>query len=192
MAAYSEINALVEKIQKDGDLESLSKLIKIYRPLIRSSINRCIRLEPRLKEYADDLNADVFMIAKKVVNKYDPSKSNFSHYLSIRLDAEILKMGRVYYLKHKDYEIDDAEIPLESFQFDPFEAIRTRIVIQNALRKLQPKEQEAIQLCFYEEYTHQEAADKMNLSRPYLHKLLTRGLAKMRSIIEDKEIDWDF
>ena len=67
---YKYINSLVIKC-KAGDNESIFELYEFYRPLMLSSISRCIAKEPKLSVYKEDILADsifVFILSDPPIN----------------------------------------------------------------------------------------------------------------------------
>ena len=58
---YTYINDLVTKAKKD-DRKALFQLYDFYKPLILSSIKRCLIKEPKLKTHKEDLIFDAIFV----------------------------------------------------------------------------------------------------------------------------------
>ena len=87
---YIHINSLVEKCKND-DSESLFELFEFYKPLILSSVKRCINKEPKLSRYRDDIFRESIFVLKKLIDQYDPTLTYFSYFLSTRIDINLYR-----------------------------------------------------------------------------------------------------
>ena len=81
---YIYINELVKKIKED-DSSALIELYNFYKPLIFSSISRCVNKDKSLVTFKEDLAHESIFALQKLSKNYDPSLSYFSYYLSTRI-----------------------------------------------------------------------------------------------------------
>lgn len=191
-ARYQYINDLVLRSQQ-GDAQALADIAEFYQPLIAASVTRCIARESKLKLKREDVEAEVFLILKQLVENYDPSLSYFSYYLSTRLDHAILNRCRQTVLGNRTSgagvdEISFSEMPSNwepKSHDDPFGKIRSAQAIQEAIQQLNPRQKDAIHEYFFENLTQQEAAEKLGITQASFCKRLQRGLAKMREILSE-------
>lgn len=191
-AHYQYINDLVTKSQ-NGDTNALSDIAEFYSPLISASIQRCILREPRLLRFKEDVEAEVFLILKKLVENYDPNLSYFSYYISTRLDYAIINQCRQTILGLKsnsrfceEVSFSDISEDLDIVNHDdPFGKIHIAQAIQGAIDKLNPRQKEAIEAYFFDNLTQQEAAKKLGITQASFCKRLQRGLNSMRELLSE-------
>jgi RNA polymerase sigma factor (sigma-70 family) len=189
---YQYINELVLAVQ-NGDADAVTKLQEFYQPLIHASIARCIEREPDLRNRREDVESEIYLILQKLIEKYDPSLSYFSYYLSTRLDYAILNRCRqsILGLKPSGIGIDEicfTEMPEDwepESSDDPFGKIRTAVAINNALDQLKPTQREALQLYYFENMNQEAAAAALNITQSSFCKRLQRALAHMRILLSD-------
>lgn len=177
---YVSINKMVVQIQKGDDLP-LSELFSYYKPLILSAINRCCNKEKNLNSYREDLTNESIFVLKSLVLKYNPDLSYFSYYLSTRIDHALLAHFKTTFLPKfeivEHYEVEN--------NYDPFNRIINEIIIGDALTKLNEKQQEAIQLYFFEELSQEDAAIKAGITQASFSKRLDRALKNLKDILHD-------
>lgn len=179
---YVYINELVEKIKLDQK-ECLHELFNFYKPLILTSIKRCVNKERDLYSFYEDLVAESIFVFEKLVKNYDPELSYFSYYLSTRIDHSLLNHFRSSFIsKHSTAESECSNI---SDFYDPFERIHNAIVIEEAISKLNVKQQEAIRLYFFEGQGQDEAARELGITQASFSKRLNRALDKLKEHLSE-------
>lgn len=178
---YNEINKLVNQ-SKNGDTDSLFKLYDFYKPLLLSSVNRCINKNTKLSRYREDIFRESVFVLKKLVEQYDPSLTYFSYFLSTRIDINLFRYVSDKY--HTDEYIIEDYCPDEN-SYDPFNKINSAISIHAALEKLNEKQREAIELYFFDGLDQEEASLKLNITQSSFSKRLQRGLSKMKELLGD-------
>jgi RNA polymerase sigma factor (sigma-70 family) len=179
---YVYINELVEKI-KSGQQESLHELFDFYKPLILTSIKRCASKEKELYSFYEDLVSESIFVFEKLVKNYDSELSYFSYYLSTRIDHSLLNHFKSTFISK--HPTTDIEIPNASDFYDPFEKIQNAIVIEEAIDKLNPKQQEAIRLYFFDEMGQDEAARVLGITQASFSKRLSRALDKLKEHLSE-------
>lgn len=176
---YQHINVLIEKI-KNKNTEALSELFDFYKPLILSSIKRCIAKEPKLSEYREDMLQESFFVLEKLVNDYDPDLTYFSYFISTRIDINLFR--KCQHLIESN-EIVDMSEKYEAIDSDPFNRLETKIVLDDAIDLLNEKQKEAIQLYFFENLDQNKAAERLGIKQAAFSKRLTRALENLKMIL---------
>lgn len=176
---YQHINILIEKI-KNKNTEALSELFDFYKPLILSSIKRCIAKEPKLSEYREDMLQESFFVLEKLVNDYDPDLTYFSYFISTRIDINLFR--KCQHLIESN-EIVDMSEKYEGIETDPFNRLETKIVLDDAIDLLNEKQKEAIHLYFFENLDQNKAAERLGIKQAAFSKRLTRALENLKMIL---------
>ena len=178
---YEHINKLVEACKND-DSKALFELYDFYKPLLLSSVSRCIYKNPKLSRYRDDIFRESVFVLKKLVEQYDSSLTYFSYFISTRIDINLFRYVTDKY-QTEEYFIEDY-CPDED-SYDPFNKINSAISIHVALEKLNDKQREAIELYFFDGLDQEEASLKLNITQSSFSKRLQRGLSKMKELLGD-------
>jgi DNA-directed RNA polymerase specialized sigma subunit len=87
---FEIINSLV-KNAKQGDKKSLFELYAYYKPLLLSSVKRCIQKNSKLASYREDIFKESLFVLEKLIDQYDPSLTYFSYFLSTRIDINLFR-----------------------------------------------------------------------------------------------------
>lgn len=174
---YVYINELVGKA-KDDDKQALFELYDFYKPLILSSIKRCIYKEPKLNLYREDLLLDAIFVLQKIVQQYNPSLTYFSYFVSTRIDITLF---RYLQNKYEIYEFIEEQKNYQEKQEDPFNKINNIIVIQQALEKLPNQYKEVLEMYFFEDLDQNECALRLNISQSAFSKRLKKALSLMKT-----------
>jgi len=190
-AQYQFINELVY-LSKQGDTEALVELVQYYRPLVLASIKRCIIREPRLQAYREDIEQEIYLIIGELVEQYDETVSLFSYYISTKIDYRILARARKLIGKNTGgagiEEVPFSIMP-ESWEpvyiTDPFNKVGLQEALIKAIDKLSPRQQEAIDLYFYQGLNQQEAALALGINQASFSKRLNRALAQLKEILPE-------
>lgn len=186
---YQYINELVAKT-KLGDMDSLCELVVYYKPLIFASIKRCVIREPKLSEYRDDIEQEVYLILNELVEQYDETISLFSYYLLTRLDYRILSRARKFIGKNTSgHGIDDVSFSNmpdgwePSYTLDPFNRLGLQESLASAISTLSIAQQDAIDLYFYQRLDQEEAAIVLGINQASFSKRLNRALIQLKKIL---------
>ncbi len=176
---YQHINILIEKI-KNKNTDALAELFDFYKPLILSSVKRCIAKEPKLSEYREDMLQESFFVLEKLVNDYDPDLTYFSYFISTRIDINLFR--KCQHLIESNEIVDMLE-KYEAVDSDPFNKLETKIVLDDAIDLLNEKQKEAIQLYFFENLDQNKAAERLGIKQAAFSKRLTRALENLKMIL---------
>ena len=135
----------------------------------------------------------------KAINTFDLSKGiRFSTYATTCIKNEILMFLRKL---TKDKNIDRMDIVMlynedklsdDSNLVEDYENEETRRIIREVVKSLPNRDKEITMLYFgfYDDktYTQAEIADKLNISQPYVSRLITQIVKNISSILESKEL----
>jgi RNA polymerase sigma-70 factor (ECF subfamily) len=178
---YEHINDLVIKT-KSGDTDSLFELFKFYKPLLYSSIKRCIIKDPRLSVHREDMFEESLFVLQKIIKQYDPDLTYFSYFISTRIDINLFRHVSEKYIKEEDRIQNNFSTEVS---YDPFNKIDTIISIQNAMELLSDEEAEVIKLYFFDQYSQQESAEMLGITQGAFSKKLSKTLEQLKSILGD-------
>ncbi len=178
---YSYINKLVNNA-KNGDSDSLFELFDFYKPLIFSSIKRCLQKNDKLSAYKEDIISDSIFVFSKLVDQYNPELTYFSYFISIRLDINLF---RYIQNKYDNLEVSLENEPKSDSIFDPFNKIDNMIVIHETLRKLPENMRDILVMYFFDMMDQKECALRLNISQSAFSKRLSKALSMMKKELGD-------
>lgn len=176
---YEIIKDLVIKT-KSGDMNALFELFAFYKPLLYSSIRRCIIKDPRLSVHRDDMFEESLFVLQKLIKQYDPELTYFSYFISTRIDINLFRHVSEKYIKEEDRIQNNFS---EEVSYDPFNKIDTIISLQNAMKLLSENENEILQLYFFEQYSQSEAAEILGITQGAFSKRLSKTLEQLKEIL---------
>lgn len=178
-----QMDLLVEQAQQ-GDQTAFGL---IYDQLI-DPIYRYVYFKTPSVEVAEDLTEDVFFKAWKNLKKYKSQGVPFSSWVFriahnevvnfYRQNKEVLELDETW----QDYKTENSPENLMERQFIQKE-------IQIALRDLPEQQAQAVILKYINDLSNQEISETMNKSETAVRILLSRGLAKLQSILKHKGLE---
>jgi RNA polymerase sigma factor (sigma-70 family) len=177
---FELINQLVSKAQKDNKA-AMEELLEFYSPLVKAAIRKCIYSDSNFLRYKEDLKSMASLEFIKLVHSYDVSRSFFSYYISNRLYNNLIKSARTLVDKNENdlpIEILFCEMPplWDPENTDPFGQVELRIITLEAIKKLDVKFQECINLVFYEQLNQEEASLKLGITQSAFSKRLKKSM----------------
>jgi RNA polymerase sigma factor (sigma-70 family) len=184
---FELINELVDKAQKDNKA-AMEELIEFYSPLIKAAIRKCIYSDSNLIRYKDDLKSMADLEFIKLVHSYDVSRSFFSYYVSNRLYNSLFKSAKTLVDKNENdlpIEVLFSEMPplWDPENTDPFGQVELRIITLEAIKKLDKKHQECINLVFYEQLNQEEASEQLGITQSAFSKRLKKSMNALKEIL---------
>jgi len=177
---------------KAGDQDAFGTIYDHYYPkLINYAYRRTLNIEG-----SEDIIANTFVKALNAINKFKWYKYGLSPWLYKITNNEINN----YYRENQRYHfVDDAD--LEKYadnMINPDSEIATLEselmqcedfqVIQVALRKLNLRYQEIIQLKFFEEKSYAELELILGIKQTSIRSLISRALTNLRDILEKDKL----
>ena len=184
---FELINQLVSKAQKD-DKAAMEELLEFYSPLVKAAIRKCIYSDSNFLRYKEDLKSMASLEFIKLVHSYDVYRSFFSYYISNRLYNNLIKSARTLVDKNENdlpIEILFCEMPplWDPENTDPFGQVELRIITLEAIKKLDVKFQECINLVFYEQLNQEEASLKLGITQSAFSKRLKKSMTALKKIL---------
>lgn len=175
------IEGLIERAQK-GDSDAFGEIFDLYL----TPIYRFIYFRISNKEDAEDLTEEVFMKAWEKINTFKKmSNIPFSAWL-FQIAKNIVTD---FWRKNKDtLEIDENHEDKKSFKelVQNTEVNFERKRLKKALNEIPSVQADAISLKFFSELSNQEIATVLKKSEGAVRILLSRGLKRLREIMDQK------
>jgi RNA polymerase sigma-B factor len=104
----------------------------------------------------------------------------------------VMEMGHAYEPASLDrdlpYEEEDLQVCLGEnigTMDRSLENYEERVVIREAISRLEPREQQIIQLRYFEELSQTEIAEQMGMSQMHVSRLLRRALAQLKKLLSE-------
>lgn len=88
--------------------------------------------------------------------------------------------------EHPDPEANTTPTPLGRLDHALFD-LENRMVVEQLLLELPPRERLMIQLRYFEDMTQREIADRLGISQMHVSRLLNRSLSHLRRLVDDRE-----
>lgn len=179
---------LVAKLQA-GHSEALAILFERHSALIFRNARRVLRNSAE----AEDQVQQVFFDLLRSAHKYDPGKGSFKTWLLMLAYCRTVNRWRQLQATHyyDSANIEDVmpEILQAAQQPFPFQGAEAACLVEQALEMIQPRQRRTIELIYYEGLTAEEVAERTGESAPSVRHNLYRGLAKLRSVMQQAAAD---
>lgn len=127
---------------------------------------------------AEDLVQQVFVAAWRQRHRYDPQRASLLTWLlGIARNKAIDRLRRLE---------RESRLPIDQPVATEDETARTadRLLVHEALSWLRPEQQHILELAFYDDLTHQQIADKLDLPLGTVKSHARRGLQRLRRILD--------
>lgn len=134
------------------------------------------------KEDAEDVAQQVFVAAWRQRYRYDPRRASLLTWLfGIARYKAIDRMRRLE---------RERRLPLERPVPSPDETQHTadRLLVQEALSWLRPEQQHVLELAFYDDLTHQQIAEKLDMPLGTVKSHARRGLQRLRRFLDTETV----
>jgi len=169
---------------RSGNNDAFAVLVDRYQRLVLTVALRIVKEECE----AEDVVQTVFLEVFKNVGKFDASRGTLKMWLLQYAYSRSINRRR--YLEHRQHysqlELDDAESErhcTEAVRFDRLSPGETSRFVRQALKALNPKQQLAIELVYFEGFTLEEAAQRTGETLSSMRHHYYRGLMKLREFI---------
>jgi RNA polymerase sigma-70 factor (ECF subfamily) len=136
---------------------------------------------------AEELTQEIFLTVWNKADRYQADQARFRTWL-----LSITRHRAIDHLRQRRrrispaYSLDDASIAEERAPLS--EPIDSQRELHLLLRHLPPEQRRAIELCYFEGYTHQEIADKLEIPLGTLKSRILLGLKKLRDMMKDGRV----
>jgi RNA polymerase sigma factor (sigma-70 family) len=163
-----------------GDENALSTLYASHAPMVFAIATRSLD-----RAAAEEIVQDVFLALWRHASSFDPALGSVRGWLSTiaqrRVANELRRRSRRPKL---EAESDDpAQVPIDPA---PEPAVREwlefrRAAVRDAVRELPPEQRQALGLAFFEELTHEQVAEVLELRLGTAKTRIRAGIAKLRA-----------
>ena len=134
---------------------------------------------------AHDVTQDVFVSAWKARDRFDPQKGTLAAWLMGIARNRIVDNVRSE-KRHSDRRADENDQPELSTPTE-VDALSDRLLVAEALRRLPERPRKVLTLAFFDDLTHPQIAEKTNLPLGTVKSDIRRGLAKIRTHLEQQQ-----
>lgn len=135
---------------------------------------------------AEELTQEIFLTVWNKASQYQPAHARFRTWLlSITRNRAIDQLRRRRRRISSDLSLDDASIAEEHAPVT--EPIDSQRELHLLLRHLPPEQRLAIELCYFQGYTHEEIAAQLHLPLGTLKSRILLGLKKLRGMMREDE-----
>ncbi|QYR65684.1 sigma-70 family RNA polymerase sigma factor [Fusobacterium animalis] len=183
-----EVLELIREAKK-GNNEATEKLIKQYLNAVRKINNKwggtddgfqegILGIYQAIKTFDESYNTKFmthlyFHIEAKIRRYIDKERYRVPQYV-----IESIKKGkqeRLYFSEIENFEIEDGSIDNEDLE--------NKVLIEKLLNCCTKQEKEVLNLLFFEGYSGQAVAEKLGMSRQWVHSIKHRAFEKIRNHI---------
>ena len=176
-----------QKAQNYDD-RAIEDLLDFYRPLIKAAIRKCIYSDTNYLRFRDDLKSLANLEFIKLIHSHDVSRSFFSYYVSNRLYQNLSKSAKDLLIKSENdqpLEVLFCEMPplWDPETTDPFGQVELRIIVMEAIKKLDKKSQECINLIFFEQLSQDEASAQLEITQSAFSKRLKKAITQLKKYL---------
>ncbi|MGB9721624.1 MAG: RNA polymerase sigma factor [bacterium] len=171
-----DIVEIVKSVQ-NGDERAMSEIVTMYKQLIFTIVYRL------LKDYDMSLDVcqEVFIKAFQKIHKLNKPEK-FKSWL-----CSIARNLCYDYLRKKKYVLQKSELPESDPAPEVYSGIRKRIIIQNAIAKLNPRDRLLLTLYYYQNFDIKEIAEIVKITPENVKVSLGRARIRLREELKGYE-----
>lgn len=184
-----EVLELIRKA-KAGDNEATGILIERYLKTVRKINHKWGNSEDgfqegifgiyqAIKTYDESYNTKFmthlyFYVEAKIRRFIDKERYRVPQYVIERVKKG--KRERLYFSELENFEIEDESIEIDNLE--------NKVLVEKLLNYCTRQEKEVLNLLFFEGYTGEEVAQKLGISRQWVHTIKHRAFEKIRNNIK--------
>ena len=184
-----EVLELIRKA-KAGDNEATGILIERYLKTVRKINHKWGNSEDgfqegifgiyqAIKTYDESYNTKFmthlyFYVEAKIRRFIDKERYRVPQYVIERVKKG--KRERLYFSELENFEIEDESIEIDNLE--------NKVLVEKLLNYCTRQEKEVLNLLFFEGYTGEEVAQKLGISRQWVHTIKHRSFEKIRNNIK--------
>ena len=184
-----EVLELIRKA-KAGDNEATGILIERYLKTVRKINHKWGNSEDgfqegifgiyqAIKTYDESYNTKFmthlyFYVEAKIRRFIDKERYKVPQYVIERVKKG--KRERLYFSELENFEIEDESIEIDNLE--------NKVLVEKLLNYCTRQEKEVLNLLFFEGYTGEEVAQKLGISRQWVHTIKHRAFEKIRNNIK--------
>lgn len=180
-ALVSESVLLEKLIQRDE--QAFHWLYDQYSPALYGVILRIVRDE----DLAQDLVQDVFVKIWKNLDSYDSKKGRlFTWMLNVARNTAIdaLRAGKTQPSSANAIRTDEDTVHIVDRQHNTEQPNPDHIGIKDVVSQLRPERRQLIDLVYFGGYTHEEAADELNLPLGTVKTRIRAALQELKQLFK--------
>lgn len=162
-------------LARKGDMRAFGRLVDAHQAAVRAFLRR---LAGNAAD-ADDLSQEAFARTWEVLDRFDGRSSlrTFVCGVAFQYWRRARRAGARRQAREDAYaELSDTETPS-----DP--RMAQRLAMRRAMEDLPEDQRAALALCLGQDFTHQEAADVLNLPLGTVKSHITRGRARLQAAL---------
>ena len=168
-------------IASDRDKEAFRRVFMHFAPRLKSFL----LVGGFSPQRSEEVMQETMITVWRKAHLYNPAKARPSTW--IFTIARNLKIDRQRRSTRMVVEMDD---PSQQPEAEPDgEALMTlkeeKARVQNAIESLTPQQREVIQMCFYKDLTHSEAAEMLEIPLGTVKSRIRLAIAKIKAALED-------
>lgn len=173
-------SVLIEKlIQRDQ--QAFQWLYDQYSPALYGVVLRIVRDD----EQAADLLQDIFVKIWKNLDGYDASKGRlFTWMLNVARNTAIDSLRARKTQPASAIRTDDENVHIVDRQHNTEQPNPEHIGIKDIVEKLRPERKQLIDLVYFGGYTHEEAAEKLNLPLGTVKTRVRAALQELKQLFK--------
>jgi RNA polymerase sigma factor (sigma-70 family) len=168
-------NDIISKAQQ-GDLRAFEELVTLYKRRVFAFAYYYLKN----KADAEDVSQEVFWRVFNYIKKFDTDKKFFSWIYAIEMN--VIK-GSFKNKKNKIVEVSEDFFEQISFNDNSLLSTEDKIVLFNAIDKLEDDEKNLLFLKYMEDLSIKEIADAFELSEDNIKVKIFRAKEKLQKII---------
>ena len=184
-----EVLELIYKA-KAGNNEATEKLIEQYLNAVRKINNKwggtddgfqegILGIYQAIKTYDESFNTKFmthlyFHIEAKIRKFIDKERYRVPQYVIEEIKK--CERERLYFSELENFEIEDENIEIDNLE--------NRVLVEKLLNCCTKREKEVLNLLFFEGYSGQAVAEKLGMSRQWVHSMKHRAFEKIRNNIK--------
>ncbi|GAB3959197.1 sigma-70 family RNA polymerase sigma factor [Spirosoma harenae] len=173
-------SVLIEKLIK-RDQQAFQWLYDQYSPALYGVVLRIVRDE----EQAADLLQDIFVKIWKNLDAYDSSKGRlFTWMLNIARNSAIDSLRAQKTQPSAAIRTDEDNVHIVDRQHNTQQPNPEHIGIKDVVNQLRPDRQQLIDLVYFSGYTHEEAAEKLNLPLGTVKTRIRAALQELKQLFK--------
>jgi RNA polymerase sigma-70 factor (ECF subfamily) len=175
----SSDEALVERLQ-GGNADALTVLFERHSARMFGLARRMLRNDAEAEDAVQQIFLDVF----RSIHQFDPARGDFKTWLFMYAYQRIFNCRRSL-VASRFFETDSLDDCLQELLVKPervfgYSAAEMRILVEQVLSRLQPRQRRTIELIYYEGLTAEEVSVKTGETVRVVRHNLYRGLEKLK------------
>lgn len=167
---------LVTRVQAYDDHYAFSQLVKKYQSPLRLFLRRLLNGD---EARADDLAQETFLLAYRKLERFE-GRSSFATWLFAIGKNQFLQQMRKSKQNFSWEEDSSQEMMDGGFE----DSKSNRMDLEEAMKVLRPIERAVITMCYFEDLTHEDVSQIMELPLGSLKTHIKRGKEKLQKALQ--------